>query len=126
MGIYVNPGNTGFREAVNSAIYVDKSELISYTNDVLNTKRKNMCVSRPRRFGKSMAADMLVAYYSRGCDSGELFAGRKTERLGSYKKNLNKHHGILQWEGILYEPGYGIAIGKRICGYGLFARKRRG
>ena len=126
MGIYVNPGNTGFREAVNSAIYVDKSELISYTNDVLNTKRKNMCVSRPRRFGKSMAADMLVAYYSRGCDSGELFAGRKAERLESYEKNLNKHHGILQWEGILYEPGYGIAIGKRICGYGLFARKRRG
>lgn len=94
MGIYVNPGNTGFREAVNSAIYVDKSELISYTNDVLNTKRKNMCVSRPRRFGKSMAADMLVAYYSRGCDSGELFAGRKAERLESYEKNLNKHHVI--------------------------------
>ena len=69
MGIYVNPGNTLFKQAVNSMVYVDKSELISYTNRVLNTQQKNICVSRPRRFGKSMAADMLVAYYSKGCDS---------------------------------------------------------
>ena len=77
MGIYVNPGNTAFKEALNSMIYVDKSGLISYTNSVLNTKQKNLCVSRPRRFGKSMAADMLVAYYSKGCDSEELFTGLK-------------------------------------------------
>lgn len=69
MGSYVNPGNAAFREAVNSRIYVDKSGLISYTNSVLSTMQKNVCVSRPRRFGKSMAADMLVAYYSKGCDS---------------------------------------------------------
>lgn len=62
MGIYVNPGNHAFRESLNSMIYVDKSKLIAYTNRVLNTKQKNLCVSRPRRFGKSMAADMLVAY----------------------------------------------------------------
>ena len=65
MGIYVNPGNAAFREAVNSKIYIDKSNLILYTNSVMNTKQKNMCVSRPRRFGKSMAADMLAAYYDR-------------------------------------------------------------
>ena len=59
MGIYVNPGNQSFQEAVDSLIYVDKSELIGYTNSVLKTQRKNICVSRPRRFGKSMAADML-------------------------------------------------------------------
>lgn len=53
MGIYVNPGNIAFREAVNSMIYVDKSGLISYTNSVLNTQQKNVCVSRPRRFGIS-------------------------------------------------------------------------
>ena len=63
MGTYVNPGNTAFTEAINSKIYIDKSELISYTNSVINTKQKNIGVSRPRRFGKSMAADMLVAYY---------------------------------------------------------------
>lgn len=72
MGIYVNPGNTAFREAVNSMVYVDKSKLISYTDLVLNTKQKNICVSRPRRFGKSMAADMLSAYYSRGGDSAAM------------------------------------------------------
>lgn len=80
MGIYVNPGNLTFQEAINSMIYVDKSELISYTNRMLSTMQKNICVSRPRRFGKSMAADMLVAYYSRGCDSRSLFAGKKAEK----------------------------------------------
>ena len=83
MGIYVNPGNTAFKEALNSMIYVDKSGLISYTNSVLNTKQKNLCVSRPRRFGKSMAADMLVAYYSKGCDSEELFTGLKISEESS-------------------------------------------
>lgn len=74
MGSYLNPGNGNFSRAVNSEIYVDKTGLIEYTNKVLNTMECNICVSRPRRFGKSMAANMLVAYYSRGCDSKELFA----------------------------------------------------
>lgn len=69
MGIYLNPDNASFQEALNSEIYVDKSRLIQYTNKVLKTKQKYISVSRPRRFGKSMAADMLTAYYSRGCDS---------------------------------------------------------
>ena len=94
MGIYVNPGNVAFKEAINSMIYVDKSALISYTNHVLNTKQKHMCVSRPRRFGKSMAADMLVAYYSSGCDSGRLFEGRKAEREESFQTHLNCHNVI--------------------------------
>ena len=63
MGSYLNPGNKGFRESLNSQIYVDKSGLIEQTNAVLDTREKYMCVSRPRRFGKSMAADMLTAYY---------------------------------------------------------------
>ncbi len=91
MGIYVNPGNTAFKEALNSMIYVDKSGLISYTNSVLNTKQKNLCVSRPRRFGKSMAADMLVAYYSKGCDSEELFTGLKISEESSCKHHMNRH-----------------------------------
>ncbi|MCI8995796.1 MAG: AAA family ATPase [Lachnospiraceae bacterium] len=94
MGIYVNPGNTLFKEALNSMIYVDKSGLIAYTNRVLNTKQKNLCVSRPRRFGKSMAADMLVAYYSKGCDSKEVFAGLHIEKEETYGKHLNQHQVI--------------------------------
>lgn len=94
MGIYVNPGNIAFKEAVNSMIYVDKSNLISYTNRILNTRQKNMCVSRPRRFGKSMAADMLVAYYSKGCDSKELFSGLKIKEDSSFGTHLNRHNVI--------------------------------
>ena len=94
MGTYVNPGNTAFREAVNSKIYIDKSELTLYTNSVLNTKQKNLCVSRPRRFGKSMAADMLTAYYSKGCDSAKLFSCMKAEKKKSFYTHLNRHNVI--------------------------------
>ena len=110
MGIYVNPGNVPFQEAVNSQIYVDKSELIHYTNSVMQTQRKYICVSRPRRFGKSMAADMLSAYYSKGCDSRELFSRLKvsrgnqdlsageteneTKQMEAYWANLNQHNVI--------------------------------
>ena len=71
MGIYLNPGNDGFAEAIRSEIYVDKTGLIAYTNRYLCTEQKFICVSRPRRFGKSMALRMLAAYYRLGCDSGE-------------------------------------------------------
>jgi len=91
MGILLNPDNTSFHEAVNSEIYVDKSELIKFTNSKLRTKQKNICVSRPRRFGKSMAADMLVAYYSKGAVSGELFGGLKIARDEGFEKHLNKY-----------------------------------
>ena len=77
MGGYLNPGNEKFGEALNSQIYVDKTGLIEYTNRVMYSNQKYVCVSRPRRFGKSMAANMLAAYYSRGCDSRELFQGLK-------------------------------------------------
>ena len=73
MGIYLNPENEGFRDAVQSKIYVDKTGLIAYTNEFINTEQKYVCVSRPRRFGKSMTLKMLAAYYSCGCSSKELF-----------------------------------------------------
>lgn len=75
MGIFVNPGNGAFQVAVNSEIYVDKTGLLTYTNKVMNTLQGYICNSRPRRFGKSIAANMLTAYYSRGCDSEAMFSG---------------------------------------------------
>lgn len=63
MGIYLNPDNGGFSTSVKSKIYVDKTELISCINEAIDTEDKFVCVSRLRRFGKSMAAKMLVAYY---------------------------------------------------------------
>lgn len=95
MGIYLNPGNESFRQAVMDDIYIDKTEMIDLMNQKLNKSRgKYVCVSRPRRFGKSMAADMLVAYYSRGCDSCSLFSGKKIAERPSYKTHLNRHHVI--------------------------------
>ena len=91
MGIYLNPGNKSYWEAVHSKIYVDKTGLIAYTNEFLNTREKYICVSRPRRFGKSMTLDMLAAYYSCGCDSGELFKGFRIESHASFEEHLNKY-----------------------------------
>ena len=94
MGIYLNPGNAAFQKAVHSKIYVDKTMLIDYTNEILGTKQGNICVSRPRRFGKSMAVDMLTAYYSIGCDSEELFSSLKIAKTDFYKENMNQHQVI--------------------------------
>lgn len=94
MGVYLNPKNAGFTDAVRSEIYVDKTGLIKYTNKYLGTEQKFICVSRPRRFGKSMALKMLAAYYSCGCDSRELFAGRKIENDPTFEEHLNQYDVI--------------------------------
>ncbi len=74
MGLYLNPGKQRFQIAINSEIYVDKTGMIAHLNSVLNTNKRYVSVSRPRRFGKTMAADMLCAYYDRTVDSRSLFA----------------------------------------------------
>ena len=93
MGNYVNTGNAGFAATVRDT-YVDKTELISFINSTLGTKRKLTCVSRPRRFGKSYAAQMLCAYYDKSCDSENLFAGLKVAKDCSYKEYLNRYDVI--------------------------------
>ena len=80
MGMYLNPGNISFWKCISSKIYVDKTGLIVQTNERINTQEQYICVSRPRRFGKSMALNMLAAYYSRGCESADLFKGYKIGR----------------------------------------------
>lgn len=94
MGIYLNPSNIDFQQALNSKIYVDKSMLIEYANNIIYTEQKFICISRPRRFGKSMAANMLTAYYSRGCDSKEMFSTLKIAKADSFEKHLNKYNVI--------------------------------
>ena len=94
MGIYLNPNNGRFLQAVNSRIYVDKSPLIAFTNERIGTEQKNICVSRPRRFGKSINLAMLAAYYSKGCDSRDLFAGLSIASSDSYSKHLNQYNVI--------------------------------
>ncbi len=94
MGIYLNPRNIDFQQALYSKIYVDKSMLIEYSNSVIYTEQKFICVSRPRRFGKSMAANMLTAYYSKGCDSKEMFSNLKIAKSELFEKHLNKYNVI--------------------------------
>ena len=100
MGRFLNPDNSAFQTAVDSEIYVDKTELLDYTNRVIGTKQAFICNSRPRRFGKSVTADMLTAYYSRGCDSEEMFSPLQISGKDSFKRYLNKYdvlHFDIQW-----------------------------
>lgn len=100
MGMFVNSGNGAFQVAVNSEIYVDKTELIRYTNRVIHTLQGFICNSRPRRIGKSITADMLTAYYSRGCSSESLFSDLKIANDPDFKKHLNQYdviHMDMQW-----------------------------
>ena len=90
MGRYINKGNNAFRDIVNSE-YVDKSSLIPLINATLNTESRYSCVTRCRRFGKSMAAKMLCAYYDKSCDSRSLFAGLKVEQDPSFDTYLNRY-----------------------------------
>ena len=94
MGLYLNPRNDSFQQALNNPIYVDKSLLINYTNQLIGTGDNKLCVSRPRRFGKSTDANMLVAYYSKGCDSHDIFDSLKISQTTHYLKHLNQHHVI--------------------------------
>ena len=86
MGRFVNPNNSAFQVALNSQIYVDKTGMIAYTNRVLGTMEGYLCNSRPRRFGKSITANMLTAYYSKGCDSEAMFAGLEISKSAAFKE----------------------------------------
>lgn len=94
MGIYLNQNNIMFQEVINSEIYIDKTMLIGELNRMICTSDKYVCISRPRRFGKSMAANMLTAYYSRGCNSREMFENLKISKADSFEKHLNKYNVI--------------------------------
>lgn len=90
MGTFVNPDNSVFQAALNARIYVNKSGLINYTNSVMASTDAFICNSRPRRFGKSITANMLTAYYSRGCDSEAMFSELEISKSADFKKYLNK------------------------------------
>ena len=90
MGIYINRGNMDFQRMLNGE-YVDKTGLIAVVNRTLLSERQFSCVTRCRRFGKSMAAKMLCAYYDDSCDSRSLFSGLDAEKDASFEKHLNKY-----------------------------------
>ena len=91
MGTYVNPGTRNMEIDIDYDFYVDKSMLIKVLNDKLNKIDRFICVSRPRRFGKTMAANMIAAYYSKGCDSHGIFSSLKISKDPSFEDNINKY-----------------------------------
>ena len=97
MGRFVNSGNSAFQVALNSEIYVDKTGLLAYTNKVMDTTAKFICNSRPRRFGKSITADMLTAYYCKGCSSEEMFSSLEIGQAPGFTKYLNQYDVIHLW-----------------------------
>jgi hypothetical protein len=94
MGMFLNRGNEEFTRVLNSGLYVDKTDMINFFNQVLNTEQSYVCISRPRRFGKSITANMIAAYFEKGCDSRSLFDGRKLSESENWDKNLNKYDVI--------------------------------
>lgn len=90
MGIYINPGNENLRIDLNSKIFIDKSLFIKKISELINTDSRFICVSRPRRFGKTRIGSLLKAYFSKGCDSREMFSNLKIAADPCFGENLNK------------------------------------
>ena len=93
MGTYVNPGNQAFQR-ISGPNYVDKTELISLMNNRVGGDECLVCVSRPRRFGKSYAAKMLTAYYDCSCDSHQFFDDKMIAESDMYEKFINAYNVI--------------------------------
>ena len=94
MGIFLNPGNVGFKQIISEDTYVDKTGIIAYLNRWLNKSTRYVCVSRARRFGKTVAAQTIQAYYDNSCDSRALFAPYEIARDSSFEEHINKYDVI--------------------------------
>lgn len=106
MGVYLNPGSNRYMEALNSEIYIDKTEMILHLNTIVSTEHKYVSISRPRRFGKTMAANMLCAYYGKSEDNYALFKERKLSGCSGWDKYLGKFDVIrLNMLDFLFDSG---------------------
>ena len=94
MGIFLNPGNVGFKQIIKPKTYVDKTGIIGYLNEWIDTDNRFVCISRARRFGKTVAAKTIQAYYDNSCDSRELFATYEIARDPSFEAHINKYDVI--------------------------------
>ena len=94
MGRFLNPGNVGFKQIIKPKTYVDKTGILAYLNEWIDTDSRFVCVSRARRFGKTVAAQTIQAYYDNSCDSHDLFAPYEIARDPSYEEHINKYDVI--------------------------------
>ena len=94
MGIYLNPDEELLRMSVNSRIYVDKSMILHELNQLLASEDRFVCVSRPRRFGKSMAGNMIAAYYGKKANSRPILEKLKIAQSPDFETYLNAYNVI--------------------------------
>ena len=94
MSFYLNSDNSKLKKYMKSEIFIDKSMIIKECNKLFGSENAYMCITRPRRFGKTMALSMLNAYYSKGCDSASLFDKLNIANDSTYLEHLNKHNVI--------------------------------
>ena len=90
MGRFLNPGNKGFQKIIGAKVYVDKTGIIGHLNEWIDTDARFVCVSRARRFGKTVAARTIEAYYDNSCDSHDLFAPYVIAKDSLYETYINK------------------------------------
>ena len=94
VGSYLNPPSARFEKLKQTKVFVDKTGIFEILNENINTENCFFCLSRPRRFGKSVTAQMLCSYYARGIDSSPLFDELKIASFDDYKKHLNQYDVI--------------------------------
>ena len=83
-----------FIKTANDEYFVDKSLLIEKMNKLIGSASQFVCITRPRRFGKTINAMMLETYYSKNANSKEIFDKLNISKCDSYEKHLNKHNVI--------------------------------
>ena len=83
-----------FSKTTQEKYFVDKSELIEKMNELVGTASQYVCITRPRRFGKTLNAMMLASYYSKNADFKALFDKLAISKSESYAEHLNKHNVV--------------------------------
>ena len=96
MRMYLNTNKPleNYKDLFKSKYFIDKSSIIEILNEVIATSDKYVCITRPRRFGKSSVADMLGAYYTKDITSKNIFDTLKISNSIKYSENMNKYNVI--------------------------------
>ena len=96
MTIYLNTNAAceNYKELISSKYFIDKSNIIEKLNEFISTSNKYICITKPRRFGKSSVINMIGAYYAKGYDTKDIFDKLNISKCDIYVENLNKYNVI--------------------------------
>ena len=96
MGCFLNPDNDNsfirLANSKNKYLFVDKTDFIEHINERINEDNRFLAVTRPRRFGKTVTAHMLSAYYSKGYVGQNIFDKLEIANKPSFVEHLNKYN----------------------------------